>query len=104
MIIEMTIPERLYTMGILPQEGSFLTLRVIRELTSKVGFSADEIDTYELKEIDGRVEWNPNIKTTKDIEFLDSELDIIKLSLIKLDKEEKLDQNTAVIYEKFMLR
>jgi len=102
MIIEMSIPERLHLMGILPKEGNFLTLRVTRELVSKVGFSADEIKEYEIKEDNGFVQWNPSKNTDNGIEFLDSEIDIIKTALIKLDKEQKLDMNTFAIYEKFM--
>jgi hypothetical protein len=104
MIIELTIPERLHTMGLLPKEGNFLTLRVTRELISKIGFSADEITKYEIREENDLIKWNEDGNTPVQIEILDSELDIIKQALIRLNSEEKLTDNTFSIYEKIMLR
>lgn len=103
MNFDMTIPERLHLMGILPKEGNFLTLRVTRELVSKVGFSAAELKEFEITEENGFVHWSPDKNTIKSIEFLDSEMDIIKMALLKLDKEQKLDMNTFHLYEKFVL-
>lgn len=104
MIIEMTIADRLQTLGILPREGNFLTMRVIRELISKVGFSATELTDFKIKQDGEFVTWDTSINTTVEKDFLNAELDIIKSALIKLDKEEKLNNELFDIYEKFMMR
>lgn len=104
MIIEMTIPERLHTMGILPKEGNFLTLRVTRELIAKIGFSADEIKIFEITEENGLVQWNAEINTNVAIDFLDSELDIIKKELLRMDAESRLNMNLFSVYEKICMR
>jgi len=98
----MTIPDRLYTMGILPKEGNILTLRVTRELTSKLGLSAQELDEWEVKEENGQIVWNEKGKIPKEIEFLDSELSIIRKELTKMDNENKLTMELLSIYDMFM--
>jgi hypothetical protein len=104
MKIEMTIPERLYTMGALPKEGSFITLRLVRELNTKLGFSADEITNFEITEEEGLVKWNAMGNDPVEIEFADSELDVIKVEFKKLDSENKLNMNLFSIYEKIFMR
>jgi hypothetical protein len=102
MKVEMTIPERLYTMGLLPKEGNILTLRVTRELMGKIGFSAIELTDFEIEEKDGQIAWNDKGNIPATIEFLDSELGIIRKELTRLDNENKLSIELLSVYEKFM--
>jgi hypothetical protein len=104
MITEMTIPERLYTMGILPKEGSFITLRLVRELNNKLGFSAEELSEFEIKEEEGLVKWNTKGNTPVNIDFAESELDVIKIELKKLNDTDRLNMNLFSIYEKLFMR
>lgn len=97
----LNVAERLTLMGILPKEGNFVTLRMIRTLADKVGISAKEMVDFEVKEADGRVQWNEKGTAPTELEFLDAEVDLIKKELKRLDSENKLNQNSVALYEKF---
>ena len=42
-MVSMDVLDRLMLLPLLPQEGDFVTLRMVRTLTQKIGFSADEL-------------------------------------------------------------
>ena len=92
--MKLTILERLLLGGILPNQGSLTTLKLIRILREDLSFSVDEHQKYELREEDGKIKWNPEfINETKDIEINDVTKSIIKKQLRQMDKEETLTEN-----------
>lgn len=103
MKIELTIIERIRLLSILPKEGNFITLRLIKGLTEKIGFSPQEITDFEIKEENGMVHWNEKGNIPINIEFLDAENDLIKKELKALDSVNKLTMDLFTIYEKFIL-
>jgi len=101
MEVKLNVGERLVTISVLPKEGNFVTIRMIRTLISRLGLSAEEIKSYEVAEVDGNVRWNANGSLSQPFVFADAEIDLIKKSLKKLDEENKLNQDTFLVYEKF---
>lgn len=102
MIIKLTVPERIHVLNIFPTEGSFVTLRAIRDLTAKVGFTADELVEMEIIEDNGTVTWNKRGNEEKDFNFNDAEAEIIRKELRKKDTEGTLNMGIYSVYEKFM--
>ena len=105
--MELDLPERIALLGILPHEGSLVTLRVIRELQSKVGFTEEEIERFGLKDTlkDGTmtINWNPALSTeTKDIEIGEVAKALIVSRLKQLDSQGKLHIGMLPLYEKFV--
>jgi len=100
MVLE--IQERLGIMGLLGQEGSLAFLKAKRDIVSKVGLSADELEEFEIVEKDGKVGWNPEKAKTKEIEFTGGEVTVIVNALKELEKEEKLQEHQLSLYEKFV--
>lgn len=100
----LNVGERMTVLAIMPKEGSFVTLRLIRGLVEKLGLSAQELQEYEVTEDTEQhiVRWNVAGSIPKEIEFADAETDIIKRELKRLDTGEKLTQSMIPIYEKFM--
>ena len=105
--MELDLPERIALLGILPHEGSLVTLRVIRELQIKVGFTEEEIKHFGLKDAvkDGTmtINWNPDVATeTKDIEIGEVAKALIVSRLKQLDSQGKLHIGMLPLYEKFV--
>lgn len=101
-MIELGIKDRLVICRILPKEGNFVTLRLIRDLINKVGLKAEEYTEFGIKEEGGMVMWNEKANLPKQFEFADAEKELIKKQLKQLDESNKLDSETVVVYEKFM--
>jgi hypothetical protein len=101
MKVGLTVLERMAVLSTLPKEGSFITLKVLREMIQRVGFTAEELKKFEIKEKEGKAEWNIKGNDPVEFEFSDIELDIIRKQFKKLDSENKLVQEMFSTYEKF---
>ena len=107
MKVKLNVSERITAMGILPQEGNFVELRLIRELNGKLGLSAEETDLLakdaEFKAENGKVTWNPEKEfPPKELDLRDSEAGLLKIALKRLDDEKKLKQQHFSLYSKFI--
>lgn len=88
-------------LSILPKEGNFITLRLVRDLAAKVGLSAQEITDFEVQTDENGSRWNVKGVAPTMIPFADAELDIIKKQLKELDSKQKLTPELFTVYEKF---
>ena len=106
MKVDLNVGERMMVLGMMPKEGSIVTLRLTRGLVEKLGLSAQEIQEFGVVEetVDNQnmVRWNAAGSTPKEIEFAEVESDLIRKELRKLDTGEKLTAGMIPIYEKFM--
>ena len=121
MKIGIDVTERMTILSLLPKEGNFATLRIVREMGNKVGVSADEYKEFGVEDVleDGKkigVKWNLEGNKPKDIEFKSKEISIIAEKLKELEtnaeynktlKEGKtpkpaLEQRHFTLYEKFV--
>ena len=94
--------ERLMLQGVLPSEGNFVTMRVIRDLRGELSFSETEIAEFEIADGEGQVTWNKSKESPKDITIGVKATEIIAKALEKMDAENKLTQQHLPLYEKFM--
>ena len=98
---KLNVGERLIILQILPKEANFITLRLIRDLSGKVGLSADEFIDFDMKQEGDKISWNNKGSEEKSIDFREKEIDIIENELKKLDRENKLEFKHFSIFEKF---
>jgi len=98
---QLNVGERLIILQLLPKEGNFTTLRLIRDLAAKVGLSADELVEFDLKQDGSQVKWNAEGSKEKPFELKFKEIELITKELQKLDKENKLGFNHFTLFEKF---
>jgi len=101
MKVGLNVIERGTILSILPKEGNFITLRLIRDLASKVGLSAQEITDFEIVTTENRTTWNMKGAAPTELEFVESEVDIIKKQLKDLNEKQKLTSEMFTLYEKF---
>lgn len=116
--IKLTFNERLTILGILPQEGNFTTLKILRDLQEALSFTEEEYKKYEIKNggekfVDakgeegivpiGQIRYNP-FTTREEVErpIGSKGKKIIADALKELDKNKKLNQNHYSLYEKFI--
>lgn len=99
--MKLFVLDRIKLLQILPAEGNLISLRIINDLNNSLSFTEKEIIKYSLK-VDP-----DNDKTTwlndseKEIDIGESATEIIKSSLIKLNKENKLTLEHLSLCEKF---
>lgn len=106
--MKFNIPERISILNILPEEGDVVLLRVLRELQTKVGFTAKEIKDWKIRqEADekGRpyVLWdNEYVGVMTEIPLNDVERGIITDKLKLLNTRKMLNISMLGLYEKFV--
>jgi len=100
---KLNIVERLGILSILPKEGNYVTLRIIRELQNNLSFTEKEIKDWEIKAEGQKISWNPDKVSSIEIEIGDKASEIIREALKTLDKQNKLTQELFSLYEKFVI-
>jgi len=102
---KLNVMERLTLLGVLPKEGNFASLRIIRKLQERLSFTEEELKEFEVdsNEETGTVNWNPKGNEEKEVEVGEKACEIIKAKLKQLNDEKKLTQQHVSVYEKFML-
>ncbi len=116
--MELTIGERFGLLGILPNEGDFVTLKLVRNLQEKLSVNEDDFKKYgiltEGEEYtvqdgvvrvvkEGGVRWAPeSADLVDDIEIGGKTLSIVVGILEKLSNENKLSMQHISLFEKFV--
>ena len=98
--------DRLVCMALLPAEGNFATLKIVRDLQMELAPTEEEAKLAGLENDlvnGGTIAKDWDIVPEKEIVFGDIAKGIIVAALEKLDKEEKLTQQHFILYEKFIL-
>ena len=100
--MKLNVLQRLMLLNVLPKEGNFVTLKIVRDLKNELSFSEEEHKKYKFVESNGRVNWNPAAEQFKEVHIGEKATDIIVEALKKLDKEKKLREGHLTVYEKFV--
>ena len=95
--------DRLILLNILPKEGDFTTLKIIRKMREDLSFSEEEYKALELKTGDkGQVLWKQEADKPNEINIGEKATDIIVEVLKKLNDGKKLTDQHDSLYEKFV--
>jgi hypothetical protein len=102
--MKLNLLERIIGVNVLGEykEGNFITFKMIKSLKSKLLVNEKEIEEFNLKLEDGRYTWNLKGNEEVEIEITAGEKVLIKDLLVKLDGENKLNENSVSLYEKFV--
>ena len=100
------IGERLALTSLLPKEGNFLTLRIVKSITEKVNLKDAEIKEWNVKAGESSpgvttFSWRQDTNTETEIEFSEAETDLLRKELNKLDHQNKLTFSNISAFEKF---
>ena len=102
--VELTLFERFIALSLLPAEGNYRTLKIIRELQLELAPSEEEVKLAGLKDLKGGGTDAENWEAVplKMIIFGEVSKSIITDALTKLDEEEKLTYQHYTLFEKFV--
>lgn len=104
MKIKLNAIERLTILNLIPLENNISTLRLIRDMTSKVGLSADELKEFGVVKDGPTIKWNKKGSDVfVEIEFKAKEYDLVVDALDELDKNKKMNLTQLSVYEKFVV-
>lgn len=99
---ELAVVERLVLLNILPKEGDFTTIKLLRKLRENLSFDEEEHKKLMFVQDGDQVRWNEEIASTRQIQIGEKQADIIHDALKKLNDEKKLTNEHFTLYEKFV--
>lgn len=99
--MKLGVKERLVLIGLLPETGNYLNLKLVREVKEALSFTEKEhkLLGLEIRE-GGAVAWEKNI--LKEFTFGGVVTGLITAALTKLDKDEKLEDKHMELYRLFV--
>ena len=102
---ELTVLERLVLLNILPKEGDFTTIKLMRKLRESLSFDEEELKKIEFVQDGDQTRWNVENarEIVKQIQIGEKMTDIIHDALKKLNDEKKLTNGHVTLYEKFVV-
>jgi hypothetical protein len=98
--MKLNVLERITLLQVLPREGSYITFKILMDLKAKLAFNEKEIKDCGIDEKEGRVTWKKSMD--KEIEIGEKAFDIVQETLKKIDKEGKINEQTFILFEKFI--
>ena len=102
----LSVKERLMLLSIVPAQGDFLTLKIVRKLREELSFSEEEHSLLQFRQdqASGMTRWSDTgeKQIVKDVQIGEKAIDIIADGLKKLNDEKKLTMDTMELYEKFV--
>ncbi|MEE9597973.1 MAG: hypothetical protein V3V96_14465 [Acidiferrobacterales bacterium] len=99
----LTLQERFVLLPLLPKEGSFVTLKLIRELQGALAPSEEEIKAFAIVQTDAQVRWDPSLVKDKEVEIGETMTGLMRDTLVRLDEAKSLRLEHMSLYEKFTL-
>jgi hypothetical protein len=100
--MELSTFDRLILLNILPKEGDFTTLKIVRKLREDLSFSEEEHKALEFNQDGGNIQWKQAGDVPKNVSIGEKATDLIVEILKKLDKEKKLQESHFTLYERFV--
>ena len=100
--MKFTVIERIITLNLLPQEGSFSNLELLREAKESLSFTDKENKALNFIQKEGSVKWNDNAVGSKEIIIGEVVTQLIIKELKDRDGKEKLTVELMPVYEKFI--
>lgn len=105
MELKLTVRQRIDLQGVLPRQGNFTAIKMIRETRESLSFSEEEHKQIELQyHANGNVGWDAKKAKSlvKTIKIPATICSMLKASLKELDKQEKLVEEHIELYEMFV--
>lgn len=106
--MELTVPERITLLNILPPQGDFTTLKLVRQLREALSFNEEENKALKFTQTGqgdkSFVTWNASEaeKIVKNISIGEKMTDLVVKQLKELNKKQELTDQHFTLYEKFV--
>ena len=100
--MELNTLERLVALNLLPNEGTFTNLKLIRVAREELSFNEEEHKALNFQQTEGQLAWKQEADVIKDVHIGEVVNLILEEELKKLDKEGKLKNEQLSLYEKII--
>ena len=99
--MKLSVSDRLILLGVLPREGDFTTLKILRQMKDDLSFSEEEHKRLNFRQEGETILWEEGLED-KEINFGEKATDIIVNAFKKLNEQKKLRIEHMELYEKFV--
>ena len=98
--MKFSVADRIFLLNLdtLPNTGSFLKMRVLRDFMNELQFKPEEIEKWEIKEETGKILWNAEKAKNIDVSVSETLLGMI---IEARDKSENIPAGALPTLEKF---
>ena len=100
-MMKLSVNDRLILLGIIPMQGDFTTLKIIRNMREELSFSEEEHKKLQFRQEETMMYWEEGLED-KEINFGQKATDIIIDAFKKLNEQKKLRIEHMELYEKFV--
>lgn len=101
--MQLGVFDRLILLNVLPKEGDFTTIKIVRTLREELSFSEEEHKALEFDfGAEGQVKWKQDADKPKEVEIGEKATDLIVETMKKLSSDKKLTEQHLSLYEKFV--
>ncbi len=100
--MKLSVQERIILAGLLPQEGNILTLRVVNELLSSLGFTEAEHERLQFVTEGTQIKWQQGAVNDKEIAIGDKAREVIVSALKKANEAGKVHISWLPVYDRFI--
>lgn len=100
--MRLTVLDRLLLLNLLPVEGSFVNLKLLRVAREELSFNEEENKSLNFRQEGDQMVWKDMPVIMKEVNLGEVVSDLIVKALEKLDKEEKLRAEHMSVCEKFL--
>ncbi len=98
----LSVKQRLLLMNILPDNGNYDTLKIVRKQQEHLGISDEEHTRLKIKREGDLIKWDESKDEPVEIEIGEVAGHIIKRELIRLDSDGQLQMEFLPLYEHFV--
>ena len=98
--MEFTVEERLAALGLLPQEGTLITMKIVHDLRQALAFSEEDLAFLNFRQEGERLMWDNGVGP-KEVKVGVKAAGIVHDALAKLDKDGKLRESHLLLVDKF---
>ena len=100
--MELSVLERLILLNLLPNEGNYANLKLLRVARESLSFTDEEHKVLKFKQEGDQMRWEDGAVGEKEIKVGEVVSQLISKELKKLNSEEKLKEEHTSLYEKFV--
>lgn len=102
MNINLNLKDRIVLPEVFPSEGTIQEQITIRDIVNKIAITREDVDAYNIRVEGSTYTFDPNIDTSKEIEFTAAEYMVMQSACKKLDEEKKITQRTLDVCMKVL--
>lgn len=103
--MKLTVIERLMLLNVLPAEGDFTTIKLVRQLREELSYTEEEHTLLKFRQEGEQTFWDKEGEAkigVREFPIGEKMNDMIVGVFKKLDEEKKLTEQHFTLYEKFM--